>query len=152
MSKLQSFIQKESTTIERIYRILFYILCISLLVSAVIKIGGVLNKRIGIGELKFRMDHILHALAYFLFSMYYLSGQYFGLRLFKKGSHIFFFIIIFLVGFLAETLQIWVTYRSFSLMDLLSNLVGIISGYVVTEYILRQKAIGRGLKAEAGRL
>jgi VanZ family protein len=120
-------------TIERLYKILFYTLCLVLLVSSVIKFGGALNKtKIGIGELKFRLDHVLHAIAYFTFSMYYITGQYFGLKLFKKRNRLFFFLLLFSVGFLAEALQIWVPYRSFTLLDLLSNLVGIVAGWGVT--------------------
>jgi VanZ family protein len=99
----------------------------------VIKFGGALNTtKIGIGSLKFRLDHVLHASAYFVFSMYYLFGQIFGLRLFKHRTHIFFFFLLFVVGFLAEAIQIWVPYRSFTLLDLFSNLVGIGVGYGVT--------------------
>ena len=119
-------------TIERLYRIVFYILCVLVLISAVIKIGGALDKKIGIGDLKIRLDHLLHALAYFIFSLYYIAGKYFGLKLFKKRTHVFFFFLLFLLGLLAEVLQIWVPYRSFSLMDLLSNLVGIGVGWGVT--------------------
>ena len=126
------------TSIEKLYRVLFYLLCISLLVSSVIKFGGALNKtKIGIGELKFRLDHVLHAIAYFIFSMYYIAGQYFGLRLFKKSNHLFFFFLLFAVGFLAEALQILVPYRSFTLLDLLSNLVGIGAGFVFTVFLRR---------------
>jgi VanZ family protein len=130
-------------TYERLYRLLFYILCISLLVSSVIKFGGALNKtKIGIGEIKFRLDHVLHAVAYFIFSMYYILGHYFGLRLFKKRNHLFFFFLLFAVGFLAEAIQIWVPYRSFTLLDLLSNLVGIGAGWGITAIFLRKRYDG----------
>jgi VanZ family protein len=132
MNKLFALDKEESVIVERLYRILFYMLCILVLVSAVIKIGKALDKEIGFGELKVRMDHLLHTLAYFVFSMYYITGRYFKLNLFKKRTHIFFFFLLFLLGLLAEVLQIWVPYRSFSIMDLFSNLVGIIAGYFVT--------------------
>ena len=118
---------------------LFYFLCLSLLVSSVIKFGGALNRtKIGIGEIKFRLDHVLHAVAYFLFSLYYICGQYFGLKLFKNRKHVFFFLVLFSVGLLAEVIQIWVPYRSFTLLDLLSNLVGIGLGLGVTLLLLKK--------------
>jgi len=136
MNKLFIAVHKRSDSVERLYRILFYFLCILILFLSVIKIGGALNKtKIGIGDLKFRLDHVLHALAYFIFSMYYSFGKYFGLKLFKKRKQVLFFIILFVLGFLAETLQIWIPFRSFNLMDLLSNLIGIIAGYFVTTII-----------------
>jgi VanZ family protein len=138
MNKLYTLITKESVLFEKLYRILFYILCLLVLVSAVIKIGGNLDKKFGIGDLKIRLDHLLHALAYFIFSLYYIGGKYFGLKLFRKRTHIFFFILLFFLGFLAEVLQIWVPYRSFSLMDMLSNLVGIGGGYIVTVILLKK--------------
>ena len=137
MNKLFTIIHKRSVSFERLYRILFYILCLLVLFSAVIKIGGNLDKKIGIGELRVRMDHLLHALAYFIFSMYYIAGRYIGLKLFKKRKHIFFFFVLFVLGLLAEGLQIWIPYRSFSLMDLLSNLVGIGMGYLVTIFSVK---------------
>ena len=138
MIKLFTKIHKYSYTIERLYRILFYVFCILVLVSAIIKIGGALDKKVGIGVLKVRMDHLLHALAYFIFSLYYISGRYLGLKLFKQRKHVFFFLLLFLLGLLAEGLQIWVPWRSFSLMDLLSNVVGMGVGWGVTGWELRK--------------
>ncbi len=142
MNKLFSLIQKNSDAIERVYRILFYTLCLLLLVSAVIKFGGALNRtRVGVGEIKVRLDHFLHAIAYFLFSLYYITGKYFGLSLFKSRKIIFFFLILFGVGFLAEVIQIWVPYRAFSLMDMLSNVVGIGAGYIVTIIFIKRLSV-----------
>ena len=98
MNKLSTIIQKNSDIFERLYRILFYILCVLVLISAVIKIGGALDKKVGIGELKVRLDHLLHGLAYFIFSMYYIFGRFLGLRLFRKRTHVFFFLIIISAG------------------------------------------------------
>lgn len=138
MDKIQTIFREHHTQFERIYRILFYFLCLMLLVTAVIKFGGALNRtKLGIGELKVRLDHLLHTTAYFLFSLYYIMGKYFGLSLFKSRKQIIFFLILFAVGFLAEVIQIWVPYRSFSLMDMLSNLVGIAAGYVVTLFLIK---------------
>jgi VanZ family protein len=150
MNKLYTLITKESVLFERLYRILFYILCLLVLVSAVIKIGGNLDKKFGIGDLKIRLDHLLHALAYFIFSLYYIVGKYFGLQLFRKRTHIFFFILLFFLGFLAEVLQIWVPYRSFSLMDMLSNLVGIGIGWGVTVLLSGKRYDGMTLRRDSG--
>ena len=138
MNKLFTIIHKRSVSYERLYRILFYILCLLVLVSAVIKIGGNMDKKFGIGELKIRLDHLLHTLAYFIFSLYYITGRCLGLKLFKRRTHLFFFFLLFMLGLLAEGLQIWIPYRSFSLMDMLSNLVGILAGWGVTDYVLRK--------------
>jgi VanZ family protein len=138
MNKLFTIIHNNSDSVERLYRIIFYILCLLVLVSAVIKIGGALDKKFGIGDLKVRLDHLLHALAYFIFSLYYVAGSYFGLKLFKKRAHVFFFFLLFVLGLLAEVLQIWIPYRSFSLMDLVSNLVGIGVGWGVTLLLLKK--------------
>jgi VanZ family protein len=140
MNKLFTLIHNRSDSVERVYRILFYLICISLLITSVIKFGGALNRtKIGIGEIKFRLDHVLHALAYFIFSMYYSVGDYFGLKLFNRKRYVFFFFLLFAVGFLAEVLQIWIPYRSFSLLDLLSNLIGIVAGWGVTAFALRKE-------------
>ena len=138
MKKLYILVQRNFAAAERYYRILFYILCLLILVSAVIKIGGALDKKVGIGELKIRLDHLLHALAYFIFSMYYIAGRYFGLKLFERHEHLLFFLIIFVLGFLAEVLQIWVPYRSFSMMDMLANIVGIGIGFGITVLLLKR--------------
>jgi len=136
MNKLSVVIQRNSASVERVYRIMFYILCSLILISAVIKIGGALNRtKIGFVDFKIRLDHLLHAVAYLIFSMYYIAGRHFGLTLFKRHSHLLFFLILFLLGFLAETLQIWIPYRSFSLMDLLSNIIGIFAGWVITVFL-----------------
>jgi VanZ family protein len=136
---LSTIFDKRHDSVEKFYRIFFYVLCISLLITSAIKVGGEFNRiKVGIGEVKFRLDHLLHSLVYFAFSIYYLAGQYLGLRLFEKRTHVFFFSLIFMLGFLAEVLQIWVPSRSFSMMDLLANLIGIIGGLIVTLIALRQ--------------
>ena len=133
---LISISPKRFITFERLYRIFFYLACVLILITAVIRIGGALDKKIIIGELKVKLDHLLHALAYFVFSLYYITGRFLGLKLFRKRTHVFFFLILFLLGLLAEGLQIWVPYRSFSLVDLLSNVVGIGAGWGVTGWVL----------------
>ena len=45
-------------------------------------------------------------------------------------------LLLFLLGLLAEGLQIWVPWRSFSLVDLLSNVVGIGVGWGVTAILI----------------
>jgi VanZ family protein len=47
-------------------------------------------------------------------------------------------LLLFFLGLLAEGLQIWVPWRSFSLMDLLSNLAGIGAGWGITVILLRK--------------
>jgi VanZ family protein len=125
--------------LEGVYRLGFYLICFILLVTAVMKFGGALNKtKVGLGEVRIRLDHLFHAIAYFIFSLYHLAGRKFGFELFKKYSFPLFFISVFLVGLLSEIIQIWVPYRTFSLMDMMSNLVGIGLGYVVTIVFLRR--------------
>jgi hypothetical protein len=132
MKRILNLIHNHTEVVGRLYRIVFYSLCLIILFTAVIRIGGALNKKIGIGDLRIRLDHLLHALAYFIFSLYYLSGRFLKVCLFRKYEKITFFSIVFVIGILAEVLQIWVPYRSFSLLDLLSNIVGIGLGYLLT--------------------
>jgi len=142
MDNFNTIIREHHAKSERIYRILFYTICLMLLVTAVMKFGGAMNRtKVGIGDLKVRLDHFLHAMAYFLFSLYYITGKYFGLDLFRSRKHITFFLILFAVGFLAEVMQIWVPYRSYSLMDMLSNLVGIGMGYIVTLFLIKRISV-----------
>jgi hypothetical protein len=117
---------------EKIYRFCFYCICILVLVSSVVRIGADLEKKVGIGELKIRLDHLLHTLAFFVFSLYFLTGSLLELKLFDSFGYNFFFIIIVTTGFIAEIIQIWVPYRSFSLLDMLSNITGIGLGYLIT--------------------
>ena len=137
MKKFLTTDEKEFVSAERLYKIFFYILCILILISALVKIGGMLDKRVGIGDFKIRLAHLLHALAYFLFSMYYPAGKYLGFNLFRKRALPTFIIILILLDFLAEILQLLVPYRSFSLMDMVSNLIGIGTGYAVTALLLK---------------
>jgi VanZ family protein len=145
MNSLYNIVQDHHSEYQRIYRIIFYVACITLLATSVMKFGGALNRtKVGIGEFKLRLDHLLHAAAYFIFSLYYTVGEYFGLKLFDNRGHLFFFIFLFGIGLLAEVLQIWVPYRSFNPMDMVANLVGIGVGYLITLWIEK----GRRLKAE----
>ena len=138
MKKIIHIPEGKAGIFGRYYRFFFYLICFSLLVTAVVKFGGALNKtEIGVRSLKVRLDHFLHALAYFLFSFYFIAGRCMGLCLFRKHEMLYFFLVLFITGFFAEVIQIWVPYRSFSLLDLLSNLTGIALGYLLTGLILK---------------
>jgi VanZ family protein len=121
----------ENEAIKLFYRIIFWSGYGLILLTSLLKIGGNLDKvHINLGAFELRLDHLLHIAVYFVLTMYYTTGQYFGLVLFKKHAMLKFFFLLILLGTITEFVQIWVPYRAFSLADWTSNMLGILVGYL----------------------
>jgi VanZ family protein len=121
----------ENETIQLFYRLIFWSGYGLILLTSLLKIGGNLSKvHINLGAFEFRLDHLLHLAVYFILTMYYTTGQYFGLVLFKTHTMLKFFFLLILLGTITEFVQIWVPYRAFSLADWASNMAGILVGYL----------------------
>lgn len=77
----------------------------------------------------------------------YHSGYYFVLTLalrflLKKPHNNFLFLGLLLLGAtVLELLQIWVPHRAFSIMDMVSNGIGIVVGGVVHKILLKRTTI-----------
>ena len=105
----------------KVYFFLFLIWFLIILVLAVIPDNS--PSHIEAGGVKMRLDYLLH------------FGVYFPLGFFLKKSSLsirYYFLVILLlfVATLPESLQIFIPYRAFNLIDLLFNLLGAISGYL----------------------
>jgi VanZ family protein len=121
----------ENEAIKLFYRIIFWSGYGLILLTSLLKIGGNLDKvHINLGAFELRLDHLLHIAVYFVLTMYYTTGQYFGLVLFKKHAMLKFFFLLILLGTITVFVQIWVPYRAFSLADWTSNMAGILVGYL----------------------
>jgi VanZ family protein len=111
--------------------ILFCFYSILLLIAAIIPSFGKLNnqKVHFISELK--LDYLIHFLAYL---SYFLLIILFDFCWKVKISFSFFVkisVVLFIFSIFTELIQLFLTYRTFNPMDLLSNLGGVVSGIIV---------------------
>lgn len=75
-----------------------------------------------------QLDMLMHSGYYFLFTL--LLGFLYG----KKINSFLFFGVLFTFSLLLELIQAWVPKRSVTVLDVLSNVVGIIFGIVLLGY------------------
>jgi VanZ family protein len=86
---------------------------------------------VNIISFKFHLDQVLHAIVYFLICMYFLTGKYRGLKLFKSNSIIEFLIVLLILATITEVVQLTVPSRTFNVFDIAANFVGIVVGIIV---------------------
>lgn len=99
------------------------------------------DKTISIITIKFHFDQVLHAVVYLLICLYFLTGQFLGLALFKENSFKKFILTILILATVTEAVQIFVPSRAFNFFDWLANVVGIVIGLMVI-WGRRRKAVG----------
>ncbi len=82
-----------------------------------------------------KIDYVFHFLAYFGFFLVILFFQllHFTRFSFKDFSKTFIFILFF--SFLTEFLQLFLSYRTFNPIDLLSNFLGIFFGSILYFFV-----------------
>jgi VanZ family protein len=76
-----------------------------------------------------QLDMLIHGGYYFLLT---LLLRYF---VFKQSSIFFFVNALFFFSVVLELLQLWIPKRSLTLLDLLSNFIGIISGVIFLYFV-----------------
>jgi len=120
----------KSTVAQRLYRILFWIGYLGVMITTFIPIKRVNFNKITFGPEAFhiRLDHLLHFTAYFLICIYYLAGWEKGLSLFTADPLKKFVLLVLFLATVTELVQLWVPERAFNVFDMLSNMIGVIVG------------------------
>lgn len=72
--------------------------------------------------------------------MYLPFGNIFGLKLFRTKPFIKFAVLLIFLAVITEFLQIWVPSRTFSTVDILSNVSGVILGIIIAGTVFRYKS------------
>ena len=106
---------------KKILKYFFIIYTVLIIVLAIIPIGNsdVLTHT---SIISFRADHILHVLVF-------IPWAFFCIRLKKNLLPWFVWGILYAIG--AESIQYLLPYRSFNISDMLSNIIGVVVGFVV---------------------
>lgn len=121
---------------QHIYRSVFWIGYIFVLLTTFIPIAGALNRiKIGPEAFHIRLDHLLHLLVYFLICMYFLFGIMKGFKLFRGNSFYKFIFVTIFLGIVTEGVQLWVPERAFNVFDMVANVSGIIIGVAVIRMV-----------------
>jgi hypothetical protein len=129
-------IEKGQSFHMKLYRFIFWLGYILILVVAVIPIHNDLHKKtISIITIDFHVDQILHAVVYLLICLYYKTGKYFNWPLFIKNAFPKFLFLIILLATITEILQLFIPYRTFNPYDLLANIIGSFLGIIIIKYV-----------------
>jgi VanZ family protein len=112
-----------------IYRIIFWTGYVTMIVTAMLPLGRNLSRKKVLDEI--RLDYFLHALVYFAICMYFQFGIKVKSPLFRGRPVIKFTGVMIFLAVTTEIVQLVVPSRSFSYVDLGSDLVGTILGMLV---------------------
>jgi VanZ family protein len=129
---MNSKIQKPKWINQKIYRTIFWLGYVMVFAAAFVPLKNDLHEiTFNIISIKFHFDQILHAVVYLLICLYFPSGQYFGLKLFKGNSFKKFLLVILVLATVTEVFQLIVPSRAFNFFDILANDIGIAVGLLI---------------------
>ena len=127
--------------LQKLYRTIFWVGYLAILITAFIPITGRLNEiEFGPESFHIRLDHLLHLAAYFLICIYYLVGQKKHISLFNLNPFIKFILLVIFLAIITEMIQLWVPERAFNVFDLVSNVAGVGLGVGIIR--MAQRRIG----------
>jgi len=136
-------IEYQLLLLQKLYRYLFWIGYLAVLITSFIPVKGSLNKiTLGPESFRIRLDHLLHFAGYFLICMYYLAGQKKGLSLFTANPLTKFILLLLFLAIVTELVQLWVPERAFNVWDLVSNVAGVVVGVGVVAQSSELRAQG----------
>jgi len=101
--------------------------------------GGIIEQSVS----EFRWDYLEHFLGYFILGILYIlwrSNRDFKINIIELTL---FLVIGSLFGWIAEYIQIFIPGRTFNIIDLLYNLVGIITGTLLGYFLVVRLLIRR---------
>jgi VanZ family protein len=118
--------------LQKLYRTIFWTGYSLVMIIAFVPSRSDLHKQtLDLLPFKFHLDQVLHAIVYFLICMYFVTGQKYGMDLFRNNSLKKFLVAIIILAIITEVVQLYVPYRSFNVFDILANLTGIGIGIAV---------------------
>ena len=131
--------------LQKLYRYLFWTGYLAVLIMAFMPFGGNISRiKLGPESFHIRLDHLLHFCVYFLICIYYMAGKIIGLYLFSENPLKKFIILLLFLASVTELAQLWVPDRTFSVLDLVSNVAGVFAGVTfisLTKFKVEQGAI-----------
>jgi len=99
--------------------------------------------KVEIHERSFRLDYIMHFIAYFGLSMLYLFWKADNFLNVKLKYLIFFLVTALFLSGLGEYIQTYIPGRTFNPVDFYSNAAGIIAGIVVPKLVFINRYISK---------
>jgi VanZ family protein len=123
--------------LQKLYILFFWFGYTAVLVASMLNLPGALDEvKLNI-LFELRLDHLLHFLAYFMISMYFMAGLWKGLLLFKNHQLWKFVVATVALGIFTEFIQLWVPSRAFNVFDIVSNVSGIGIGVIVIMVVMK---------------
>jgi len=110
---------------------------ILLVIAAVIPTLGSMNKVQIEFLIEVRLDYFIHFFAYFGYFLLLIFSEFVLNSIISRSFFFRFSFAVVLFSIFTESLQLFITYRSFNPMDLFSNLVGVFFG--ITFYLIYYK-------------
>jgi len=101
------------------YRLLFWLLILSFIVVSSIPIGGKFNRTISLDEFDFRLDYLLHFIAYFVIGISAALA-------YRPNWKVLLLLIIFAIA--EEGHQYWIPSRTLNPVDFMYDMIGLFSG------------------------
>ena len=136
----RTYFNTKKELIVRFYRILFWTGYSMVLLASLVPVSRDLHAiNIGPPVLKLHFDQLLHAVVYFIITLYYYIGNAFNIKLLDSNSNLKFFSLAVVLAILTELVQIAVPTRSFNYFDILWNISGILTGAGICSLILKKR-------------
>jgi hypothetical protein len=121
---------------SKLLKPLFWLYTISVILISVIPVSGNFDKiKIRLGPVALRMDYVLHASMFLVFFMIFMVASWLKVPLFSSHSRRNLYLLTLSLAFLTECLQLLMLGRTFTLLDMASNVIGVGIGMIVIGFI-----------------
>ncbi len=122
-------------------RYLFWIWLIILIIINIIPTGGSLDyisKSSSDQVQLIRTDYLIHFLGFFLLPIFFLLGEVYEKQKYSRKYSLIAFMVAICTALGAELIQLLITYRTYNPKDLLFNLLGLLTGYILTAVVAKR--------------
>jgi VanZ family protein len=122
------------------------IYALALIVASVLPSGAALNeKKIGV-LFELRLDYFVHCCAYMGFYFLIIVTNLFKREVYPTKNFLHVFIGTLLLAIGTEVVQLFLSYRTFNLFDILANVSGIFIGVIILYFTSKYRIISLKLR------
>lgn len=121
---------------KTLFKFLFWIWLITIFILS--SLPNIPTQQINIWDEPFRLDYLEHFLVFGGLSGFFVVWKSDENGIFKIKEHITAIILLILFASVDEIHQIWITGRTFNPLDLIYNVLGLITFFILSPIILKQ--------------
>lgn len=121
---------------KTLFKYLFWVWLITIFILS--SLPNIPTQTINIWDEPFRLDYLEHFIVFGGLSGFFVVWKSSEKAVFKWKEHIIAICLLIFFAAIDEVHQIWIPGRSFNPLDLIYNVLGLITFFIISPYLMRQ--------------